>query len=151
MRGQTLLRVLKFMALGAVSFWLPDTLWHAFRGFKFDAGDTIGISVLMPLSLLGTYFAVVKKMIPGASPRRHVVWPMLLGVWLFGGFFMVMGASFSGGGFAGANGPRGAAKIILASLVPIVTFMMSTYDGSLLALLIVSLAALIVILIGGAK
>jgi hypothetical protein len=79
----------------------------------------------MPLSLLGTYFAVVQK-IPRASPRRHVVWPMLLGVWLFGGFFMVMGASFSGGGFAGANGSRGAAKLILASLVPIVTFMMST-------------------------
>ncbi len=104
----------------------------------------------MPLSLLGTYIAVVNRLY-GASPRRHVVWPMLLGVWLLGGFFMTVGASFSGGGFAGANGSRGAVTLILTSVVPIVTFMMSAYDGSLFALLIVSGAALVMIVVGGAK
>jgi hypothetical protein len=127
------------MALGAVSFWLPDTLWHALRPFKFDSWDLIGITVLMPLSLLGTYAAVVKRL-HRASQRGPVVWPMLLGVWLLGGFFMMVGASFSGGGFVSPSGRFGILEVLLMSLLPVYVFMMATYDGSLMALLVVSIA-----------
>ena len=137
---RTLWRVLKLMALGAISFWLPDTLWHALRAFKFDSLDEIGITLIMPLSLLGAYIGVAKK-IYKVNPKGPVGWPMLLGVWLLGGVFMTVGASFSGGSFASANGHSGILETLLISLIPLVTFMMATYDGSLLALLVVSVAA----------
>jgi len=139
MNTRNLWHVLKLMALGAVSFWLPDTLWHAIRAFKFDSRDMIGITVLMPLSLLGAYLLVVRRL-QRTSPRSPVVWPMLLGVWLLGGFFMMVGASFSGGGFVSPSGRSGILEILLMSIVPVYAFMMATYDGSLMALLVVSIA-----------
>lgn len=52
-----------------------------------------------------------------------------------------MGRGFvlTGGGFAGPDGLRGAFIVVGMSLVPIYTFIMATYDGSLGALLVVSL------------
>jgi hypothetical protein len=61
---------------------------------------------------------------------------MLLGIWVLGGVFMTIGASFSGGGFA--NGISSGLVIVAMSLVPVYTFIMATYDGSLFALLLIS-------------
>jgi hypothetical protein len=140
MTSQKLWRVLKLMALGAISFWLPDTLWHALRAFKFDSLDVSIITLIMPLSLLGAYIGAAKR-IHKTAPKGPVGWPMFLGVWLLGGVFMTVGASFSGGGFASPNGHSDILKTLLISLIPFYAFMMSTYDGSLIALLVVSVAA----------
>lgn len=70
--------------------------------------------------------------------------PMLTGVWLFGGLFMTIGATFSGGGFMSPGGARGAVLVLLLSLFPMYTFIMATYDGSLVALLLVTICALLV-------
>ena len=69
---------------------------------------------------------------------------MLAGIWLLGGLFMTMGASFSGGGLVGPDGARGVVFVLLLSLFPGYTFIMATYDGSLLALLLVTVAAFLV-------
>jgi hypothetical protein len=69
---------------------------------------------------------------------------MILGVWVLGGVFMTISASFSGGGFSSADGFSGGVKLALISFFPIFTFMLSAYDGSLGALLIVTIVAVII-------
>ncbi len=142
-------RIFKLMALGTACFWLPDVLLHAVRGDKFGRGDVLLISIAMPLTFLGAYLLAAKQY--RGESRRGVVGLLIAGVWLFGGLFMMIGASFSGGDFAGPNGLHSAVTLTLTSVVPIFTYVMSAYDGSLLALLIVSMAALVMIVVSKAK
>jgi hypothetical protein len=132
-------RIIKLMLLGATGFWLPDTAWHAVKGMDFNGADDRAITLIMPLSLLVTY--VLARRLQRKEPRQSVGWPFMVGVWLLGGIFIMIGASFSGGGFAGLDGIRGAAIVLLLSIVPIYLFIMATYDGSLAALLAVSIIA----------
>ena len=76
--------------------------------------------------------------------KRDFKWvgpAMLLGVWLTGGLFMTL-ATASGSGFVGVDG-AGRLLIIVLSVIPIVTFILAAYDGSLFALLAVTLGALV--------
>jgi hypothetical protein len=143
---RTMWRALKLMAVGAVSFWLPDILWQAIRAYKFSGVDVLGITFLMPLTMLVSFLLIRKR-------QRHesdtsAVWPlMVVGVWLLGGFFITVGASFSGGGFVRPGIPQTFAM----SLIPGIAFLMATYDGSLAALLIVSIIPLLIWLTKGIK
>jgi hypothetical protein len=141
MIGQKLRDVLKLMAIGAVSFWFPDALWHGLRGIGFSGRDTIALTGLLPLTLSAAY--VLLKRHYRKDLTKPIGWPLILGVWLFGGPFMVIGGSFSGGGFTGQDGISGGIKLILLTLIPIFTIDMATYDGSLGALFIVSFAGLL--------
>ena len=133
------MRVLKLMVLGAVSFWLPDTIWDALRGSNFDGRDATSISLLMPLTLLVAYVLIKIKRLYYSESRKPVGWPMMLGVWLLGGFFIVAGEIVAG---PAPGGLSGALTMILLSSFPPAMIDISTYDGSLLALLIASLGAL---------
>lgn len=133
---------IKLMILGAFSFWLPDVLWHAIRGSKFNGRDAIALTVALPLTLL-IVFVFLKRRLP-SEPSKSAGWPLVAGVWLLGGSFIVIGASFSGGGFVGPDGFLGGVRTILISVLPIFTIDMATYDGSLGALFIVSVAALLI-------
>jgi hypothetical protein len=134
--------VLKLMAVGAVSFWLPDSLWHAIRGSNFNGADVLAITVLLPLTLLAMYLFIKRR--PTNEPRRYVGLAMMLGVWMLGGFFITVGSSFSGGGFVGPDGFRGGVFITLIGLVPPFTYVLATYDASLGALLLATLAAILI-------
>ena len=142
-------RVVKLMILGAVGFWLPDTIWHAVKGMNFNGADVRAITLTMPLTLLGTY--VLARGWQRKEPRQSVGWPLMAGVWLLGGVFITIGASFSGSGFAGPEGLRGAVIVLLLSIVPIYLFIMATYDGSLAALFGVSILAALAWFIGYAR
>jgi hypothetical protein len=132
-------RTLGFMLIGATGFWLPDVFLHVLHAHTFNARDVQIITLIMPLALLGAFVAA-KWACKGERPGR-IGFSMLAGVWLLGGLFMAIGASFSGGGFVGPDGARGAVFVLLLSLFPIFTFIMATYDGSLGALLLVTGAA----------
>jgi Cu/Ag efflux pump CusA len=67
---------------------------------------------------------------------------MLVGVWLTGGLFTTLAATASGGGFVG-TGILGSLLIVMLSVIPIVTYILAAYDGSLFALLAVTLGALL--------
>ena len=134
-------RLLKLMLLGAVGFWLPDTLLHALRGNNFTGRDVGIVTVVSPLTLLMTFF--LAKWTDKAAPRKQVGPPLLAGVWLFGGFFMLVGASFSGGGLMSPDGARFSVTTILLSIIPLYTFIMATYDGALMALLLVTVVILL--------
>ena len=121
--------------LGAVSFWAPDIAIHAIRRNLFGRFEVLAVTVTMPLILIVCWAVVAKSL--GMAARAAAI-RMLLGIWLLGGLCMAVGASFSGGGFAGPDGIRGAAIVIGMSLLPFYTFIAATYDGSLGALLLVT-------------
>ena len=135
-------RTLGLMLLGAASFWLPDVIIHAVRANKLNSWDVRIITVVLPLTLLCT-FMTAKRARNAARPTR-IGFPMLAGVWLLGGLFMTVGASFSGGGFMSPGGARGAVLMMLLSFFPMYAFIMATYDGSLGALLLVTVVAFLV-------
>src|SRR5882672_2114336 len=94
-------RIVKLMVIGAVTFWVPDIVWHAIRGSQFDWRDVLGLTVVLPVSFFGTY-----ERLQGRGREETILRWMLLGLWLLGGFLIVLGgflimagASFAGAGF----------------------------------------------------
>lgn len=133
---------LSFAVAGALSFWLPDVAIHIAARRTFDSPQVWAITFLLPATFLSAYVAARRFAV-----RRDFKWvgaAMLLGVWLTGGPFMMLAATASGGGFAVANGVQGALSLIAWSIIPLVTYMMAAYDGSLFALLAVSIGALLI-------
>jgi hypothetical protein len=73
----------------------------------------------------------------GSWPRNGTALPLiavcqLFGIWALGPVWMLMSASFSGGGFTQAVAWRSIGTLFL--FFPVCTPMMATYDGSLAAL-----------------
>ena len=135
-------RTLKLVCLGGTSFWLPDALWHGLRRSDFGGKDVLAITVLMPLSLLAMYLFVKNRQ--SNESRRDLGLSLMLGVWFLGGFFMAVGASFSGGGFAGPGGFKVGVISTLLGFLPPATCDMATYDGSLGALILATSAAVLI-------
>lgn len=135
-------RLLKLMLLGAVSFWLPDTLLHALRRHGFAGRDVMIVTAVSPVTLMITFLVV--KWANKAAPQKRVGPALVGGVWIFGGLFMTVGASFAGGGFARPGGAHFVIMSLLLSIIPIYTFIMATYDGALGALLLVTAVAFVV-------
>ena len=146
MRRAALWRVARLAAIGATAFWLPDVVWHVARGDRFDRFDVLGVTILMPLTLLTAYVVLRRASQPAAQKLRG--WPLLLGVWELGGYFMFLSWTFQHAGFTTMHGASDAAMAVLLPLIPIYTLIMATYDGSLGALIIASLAGLVIFLVG---
>jgi hypothetical protein len=127
------------MLIGAISFWLPDTILHVWRGCDFNGRDVGIISVVSPLMLAVIFF--LAKRANKTIAASHIILALIAGVWLFGGLFMMVSATFEGAGFK--TSPGGALIAILLSLLPMYTFIMATYDGALLALLLVTAIAFV--------
>lgn len=136
----------KLLLLGALSFWLPDVLLHAARGYNFSGVDALFLTVGLPLACLPAYLWA-RRLYGKAAVAAP--W-MLLGVWVLGGLFMQVGSSFSGGGFASGS-LSDAAVMVLLSLFPPATFMMATYDGSLFGLLLVTALAVVLWIVETAR
>jgi hypothetical protein len=125
---------------GALSFWLPDIAVHISAGPNFSSKHVWIISILMPAAFLLTYVCAGRLLM-----KSNVKWicaPMLLGVWLSGGAFMMLAGMASGSDFIGATGIWRIVVIVL-SVIPIVTYILAAYDGSLFALLTVTVGALL--------
>lgn len=136
-----LLKALRLAFIGALAFWSPDTILHAIRRYSFDSPDVRFLTFAMPVTALVVLVVCAKlmKVTPSALAGG-----MLLGIWVLGGVFMVIGGSFSGGYFTGPDGIRGGLLMLAISWFPVITFLMATYDGSLGALVLISLVLLIV-------
>ena len=130
---------LSFAVAGALSFWLPDVVVHIIAGPNFDSRHVWVCTILMPATFLLAY--VVARRFGMKRDFKWVGPVMLLGVWLTGGLFMTL-ATASGSGFVGVDGV-GRLLIIVLSVIPVVTFILAAYDGSLFALLAVTLGALL--------
>jgi hypothetical protein len=125
---------------GALSFWLPDIAVHISAGPNFSSRHVWIISIIMPAAFLLTYLCARRLVM-----KSNVKWicaPMLLGVWLTGGVFMMVAGMASGSGLIGSTGIWRIVVIVL-SVIPIVTYILAAYDGSLFALLAVTVGALL--------
>ncbi len=125
---------LELLPLGAIAFWWPDTLVHAIRRNAFNSRDVLVVSAIMPLSFLLTFIA--RKRLVKSRSHSRVGLLMIAGIWLFGGLFMMINASFSGGGFRSPEGIRWVVGSILLAVIPVYTYILATYDGALAALML---------------
>lgn len=132
---------LAFAVAGALSFWLPDVAVHIVAGPNFDSRHVWLCTLLMPATFLFAY--VVSRRFGMKRDFRWVGPAMLLGVWFTGGLFMTLTTAW-GRGFVGVDGV-GRLLLIVSSVIPVVTFLLAANDGSLFALLAVTLGALLLL------
>jgi hypothetical protein len=126
--------VKSLFALGAAAFWLPEITLYAWRQQELNR---MLVTFLLPGIFLVVYIAVLL-----ARPRQ-IVKPsaavfMLLGVIFLGTLAMAIGATFSGAGFL-LHPVSALLGVLLGTLIPIYAFIAATYDGSLYALVLVSI------------
>jgi hypothetical protein len=104
---------------------------HLIRNVQFDRRDVMVVTVLMPLCLCVGWVAASKiltRSLASVAPQ------FLLGIWVTGGLLMSLGWMLST-----ASPLHSLAISSLLGIIPIYTFMAATYDGSLAALLLVSI------------
>jgi len=119
--------------LGAIAFWLPEILLYGIE--RHEPGVRL-ITLLLPCTLLVAYVAAVLIRRDRESMPSAAIF-MLLGVWFLGTLAISIGQSFLGGGFS--RDPHSTLLgVLLGTLVPIYAFIAATYDGSLGALIAVS-------------
>jgi hypothetical protein len=121
---------LKYVPLGGFSFWAPDVFLHWLRGYRFSGLDVLVLTVLLPITTALVVAFVWKRRL-NTENRLLTALFALLGIWLFGPLMMSVGAIFTGGGFSRADGWN-----LWLMTNPVFTLMMSTYDGTLGALLL---------------
>jgi hypothetical protein len=131
------IKTVSIVLFGAVSFWAPTTIMEFVtkRELSLVVGSTVPVA-----SILAAY-GVTSQL--KAVRRRYVSPWMLLGIWLFGPSFMMLGASALGGGFAAPGGIRSIWILLISTFVPIFTFVWAVYDVTILSLLFATLILLV--------
>src|SRR6267143_3208014 len=122
--------VVLYVLAGGAIFWIPDIALHAMRRYDFSGLDMLILTIVLPLATITgvTIFTVCRGLWHLENNPRLIAGLMLLGIWLLGPVFMVVGATFTSGGLAKQ---AGWISIVVGSLFfPIFTFIMSTYDGT---------------------
>jgi hypothetical protein len=124
------------MLLGGIVFWVPNIAVHWVTGYRFSYSDAIGITFLLPAATY-LFFRLVlwpwRKQEDRLPPSLFAV----LGIWITGPAMLTFSASFCGGGL---SQPGAWHFFVFGTLLfPLFTFVMSTYDGTLFALLLVTL------------
>ena len=125
--------------IAAAVFWLPNVAWHAVRQSRFgDSWADLLVVSTVPVALpIGVYRALWRR--PAWPGPRLLAASGLLGIWSTGSLFISLGQSLAG------DSP---ADEFLLSLQPWIVGIMATYDGSLFALIAVSIVASVAILRG---
>jgi hypothetical protein len=121
------------VGLGGGAFWIPEILLYAYHRTELDRGL---ITVLLPAAFLSTY-VVVQFARPKESAKPSAAVFMLLGAWICGPLAISIGMTLLGAGFA-AHPVLTLLSVLLGTVVPLYTFIMATYDGSLYALFLVT-------------
>lgn len=124
------------MILGGIVFWTPNIAVHWMRGYLFSYSDAIGITFLLP-ALAYLFFHGVWWPWRKPDDRFSLALFAVLGIWITGPAMLTFSASFCGGGL---SQPGAWHFFVIGTLLfPLFSFVMSTYDGTLFALLIVTL------------
>jgi hypothetical protein len=131
-----------FAALGALSFWLPDVVVHLDAGPNLDSRHAWAITLAAPAMFLLAYVLARRFALTRGFTKLGPT--MLLGVWLSGGLFMTVAAMVAGSEFIGGTGVW-RLVVIFISVIPIVTFILAASDGSLFALLAITMGGLLVL------
>ena len=136
-------RVLVYMGLGALAFWLPDIVVQANTRYNFSSRDAVTLIFLLPVTS-ATSYGILRTFLRQRDNGPSLAFFMLLGIWVSGPLFMMIGATFSGGGFAK---PYIVWLFLISfgtALFPIYTFMLSGYDGSTGGLFVASVLLMLI-------
>jgi nucleoside recognition membrane protein YjiH len=120
--------------LGALSFWLPEIVLYAWTRRELNGKL---ITFLLPSIFLIVYL-LVAMFRPRRTERPSAAIFMVLGVVLLGTLAMAIGATILGAGFLGHPGST-LLGVLLGTIIPIYAFIAATYNGSLYALVFVSI------------
>ena len=135
MNQKHFVEVLKYVPLAGFCFWLPDILLHWLRGHRYSGLDVLVLTALLPITT-ALVLAIIWERSQNIENRQPTALSALVGIWLFGPLMMFVAESFTGGGFSKPGGWQFVLKGTI--FFPVVTFMMSTYDGTLGAVLLTS-------------
>jgi hypothetical protein len=143
-----MLRILRRIVVGLLSgalFWLPSILVHAIAGVSFDAFHILVVNVF---AIVATALTVRRLVQSNNFPWSAQAFLALhvMGVWILGPACVLASASAGGGGALQEDLARFLDARIL--LFPPVTFIGATYEGSLGALVLVTVAVPIWLLAG---
>jgi hypothetical protein len=120
--------------LGALSFWLPEIFLGVWTRQELNGKL---VTFLLPSTFLVAYLlALVLRPRRSAKPSAAIF--MVLGVVFLGTFAMAVGATIRGAGFLEHPGST-LLGVLLGTVVPIYAFIAATYNGSLYALVFVSI------------
>lgn len=119
--------------LAGLVFWTPDLLLKAFFP---QTSPVVILTVVCPLVSLIFYGILRAKSID--NRKRWLPVTFLLGVWFLTSP-MIVAATLLSCWSSGAKLPEGLPLVLLMGLLPPYALMMMTYDGSLLAFILVVL------------
>jgi hypothetical protein len=120
--------------LGALSFWLPEIVLYAWTGHELNGKL---ITFLLPGIFLSVYL-LVAILRPRRTAKPSAAIFMVLGVIFLGTLAMAIGATIRGAGFL-EHPISTLLGVLLGTIIPIYAFIAATYNGSLYALVFISI------------
>lgn len=120
--------------LGALAFWLPEIILYALTRQTLNGKL---VTFLLPSTLL-TVYVLVSIFRPKQNAKPSAAIFMVLGVVFLGTLATAIGATIRGAGFWEHPGST-LLGVLLGTTIPIYAFIAATYDGSLYALILVSI------------
>ena len=127
---------MKIMLQGAGWFWIPDIVVHALARGSFSGKHVLLISILLPILCIAWLFYSRRKE-SAATPIRLAL-AAVLGIWLLGPLAITASVALSGDFHQQSVGETLRFIGMGTILFPMYTFLMSAYDGTLGALLVVT-------------
>ena len=127
---------LTHMLVGGLVFWVPNVLIHWLRAYRFSNIDVIGLTVLLPATTY-LFFQTVWWPALNRHDRLSPALFVVLGIWISGPSMLTLSLSVCD------RLSRPDAWHFFATgtlLFPLFTFLMSTYDGSVFAVVLTTLA-----------
>src|SRR5271169_2649041 len=133
-RERTLMGAKGLFGLGALAFWLPEIALYTWQRQALNAKL---VTFLLPSTFLLVYL-LVSMLRPRRIPKPSAAIFMVLGVVFLGTLAMTIGATILGAGFR-EDPVSTLLAVLLGTAIPIYAFIGATYDGSLYALIFVSI------------
>ena len=119
----------------SIVFWAPSIIIHAVSKEHFESLEVLWLSLIMPIATLAALSLLAR--VRGEAKLTAILTSIF--IWLIGPVCMFVAASFAGGGFVITPKPWHE-LVNLTTKFPIYTFLMSTYDGTLVAVAIITVA-----------
>ncbi len=135
---------LLIMIYGGMIFWIPNILIHRIAGNNYDSYWVLLCTAILPLITIGGIILLffLEKMHHISS----IAFWILFGIWFFGPFYIIIESLLLDPSYILSDIWKLLFQMI--PLFPIFTFMISTYDGSLFAVLIMTVILGITFILG---
>lgn len=121
--------------LAGLVFWFPSAAIHALTGKHFGWAwpvDVLGVAIL-PAVTAGVTFTYLTRRRCLIHSKRRIALCMLLGIWMLGPWCIMLGVTPADAGFS----HPGTIWFLFSHtyMFPVLTYIMSSYDATLFALI----------------